>query len=85
MPPRKRYVFSASNLKALRLSAGLSRNELGFYAGVSDQSIYMYESGRQEPSASVFPGLIAALRCELIDLYELHTDEDPAVPVAGSS
>lgn len=83
---QERYVFSPSRLKALRLRAGLTQTQLAFYADVSSQSVYAWEVGNQQPNAAAFPGLIAALRCELIDLYEFKNDEDPTAPdTAGSS
>lgn len=59
--PAITFRFSASGLLAQRKRLGLSASEAAFLLGVSDQSVYKWESGKTRPRASQFAS-IAALR-----------------------
>ena len=55
------FRFSASGLLAQRKRLGLSASEAARLLGVSDQSVYKWESGKARPRASQFAS-ISALR-----------------------
>jgi DNA-binding transcriptional regulator YiaG len=55
------FRFSASGLMAQRKRLGLSAAEAGKLLGVSDQSVYKWETGKTRPRASQFAA-ISALR-----------------------
>lgn len=59
--PATSFRFSASGLLAQRKRLGLSAAEAGRLLGVSDQSVYKWETGKTRPRASQFPA-IAELR-----------------------
>lgn len=59
--PGTSFRFSASGLLAQRKRLGLSAAEAGRLLGVSDQSVYKWETGKTRPRASQFPA-IAELR-----------------------
>ncbi|MBA3593809.1 MAG: helix-turn-helix transcriptional regulator [Polaromonas sp.] len=60
-PPAGSFRFSASGLMAQRKRLGLSAAEAGKLLGVSDQSVYKWETGKTRPRASQFAA-IATLR-----------------------
>lgn len=64
--PRKRYL---SGLRPMRKKAGLTQDDLAAAAGVSKQSISLWESGDRWPSAEFLPGLARGCGCEIKDLY----------------
>ena len=63
---RKRYL---SGLRPMRKKAGLTQDELAAVAGVSKQSVSLWESGDRWPSAEHLPALARACGCEITDLY----------------
>lgn len=63
-----------SNLSALRISAGLTQQQLADLVGVTSASISSWERGAKSPSKKYLPRLAAALRCPVADLMS-HTAE----------
>lgn len=59
--PEGNFRFSASGLQSQRKRLGLSAAEAALLLGVSDQSVYKWESGKTRPRVSQFAS-IAALR-----------------------
>ncbi len=51
---------SATTIRAARLQAGLSQNELARRAGTSQATVSAYESGAKEPGISTMERLLAA-------------------------
>ena len=62
--------FSATALRTLRRSAGVSRDSLAFAVGLTTGSIANYEQGRTSPSAEIVARIAAFLDCEIADLFE---------------
>jgi transcriptional regulator with XRE-family HTH domain len=58
-------VSSGDLLRAARLRAGLTQDELGRAAGRSQSAIARWESGRVQPSLETLRDLIRACRLEL--------------------
>lgn len=58
------------NLTRMRLSAGLSVQELANKSGLSRQIIYDYEAGRAFPKAGKLEILSKALNCEKADFFK---------------
>ncbi len=62
-------------LRELRERAGLSQAQLAQRSGVAQPNIAAYESGRRNPSASMFDRLRAAMRPLPHEALEQHRDE----------
>ncbi len=58
------------NLTRMRLSKGLSVQELAEKAGLSRQIIYNYESGNAFPKVEALAKLSKALNCEKADFFK---------------
>lgn len=56
-----RVTYDSRALKRLRVAAGKRREEVATQAGISRQSIYMYERGAQEPRARILARLATCL------------------------
>ena len=52
--------FSARGVKADRQRVGLSAKDYGLLVGVTDQTIYNWESGRSKPGATALAGWAAS-------------------------
>ena len=59
----------AINLSRRRCAAGLSQRKFGELAGLSQQAIASYETGRITPTIEVAKKISKALNCEVWDLY----------------
>ena len=59
-----------NQFKALRISAGLTQKELADKLGVSQVSVWQWESGDNLPRADKLPAIAAALGCTVNDLLE---------------
>lgn len=68
-------------LRAARVAAGLTQEEVAEKVGVSGQSIYYYESGRGDPSTKVLR-LIASVLDVSSDLL---LDEPAEAPAEGAA
>ena len=76
-----------ANIRAIRLTRGLTQQALGALCGVKFQQIQKYETGMNRVSASRIVQMRVALECNLVDLFA-GTDENtpsalPALPAAG--
>ena len=67
----------AKNLKAFRLSAGLTQDELARRTGIARTAIANYESGRSEPTFTALCSLIGQLG---VDADQLITEQDFGIP-----
>jgi transcriptional regulator with XRE-family HTH domain len=66
--PRRR-VFDGTQLKRLRRSAGLSRDELARLACMPTDSLAKYERNVRTPRADTLGLLSSALACPIDDLF----------------
>jgi putative molybdopterin biosynthesis protein len=69
------------HLRTIRLSRGLSQNELGELVGVKRQAIYDLEAGRYLPNTALALRLARVLKCTVEDLFSLQ-EEGRELPVA---
>ncbi len=69
-----------SRLKAVRLSAGFSQQELSRRAGLTRQAVSALESEQYIPGTAVALRLARVLGCRVEELFRLH-DEEPSCPV----
>ncbi len=60
------------NVKALRLSHGLSQEELAFRAGLDRTYISQIERGISNPSVRILMGISLILGVELAELFIKH-------------
>lgn len=67
----------AKNLKAFRVSAGLTQDELARRTGIARTAIANYESGRSEPTFTALCSLIGQLG---VDADQLITEQDFGLP-----
>ena len=67
----------AKNLKAFRMSAGLTQDELARRTGIARTAIANYESGRSEPTFTALCSLIGQLG---VDADQLITEQDFGIP-----
>lgn len=67
MPVR---CFSPARLRSLREAAGLSRVELAFACRRTEQSVYLWESGRTTPPTHVLERIAAAIEVQVADFFE---------------
>jgi putative molybdopterin biosynthesis protein len=74
-----------NSLKALRVQAGMSQQQLCKLAGITRQTIGGIESGRYAPSASVALRLARALRAAVEDLFWLEDDLSELTTVSAAS
>ncbi len=56
-------------LKAHRIAAGLTQEQLAALMGVSYQAVGKWERGEGYPAAAQLPALAAALHCSIDELY----------------
>lgn len=59
-----------NNIKALRLKANLSQNDLAKSFGVRQSTVSMWELGESLPRADKLPQLAKMLGCKIEDLLE---------------
>lgn len=64
-------VFSGSRLKAARLAAGKSREELSIDVGKSHPTIVSYETGRATPGADTLAKLADATQVDPGELFDV--------------
>ena len=67
--PSIRRSFSGHRLRALRVAAGISNDELARRVDRSPWSVMSYELGRKLPSVGVLPLLADELGCSIDDLF----------------
>jgi len=67
------------NVKAIRITKGLSQKELAERVGIGRQAIYDMESGRYVPNTAVALRLAKELACRVEDLFQMeeHAGEHP--------
>lgn len=70
----------ADTLKKLRLSKGLTQEELANGTGLAKSSISMYESGRRKPSFEVLETFADFFNVDMNTLWETPAAEKPAAP-----
>lgn len=63
------------NLKRLRESHGLTRQELADLSGISSAAIGYYETGKREPQASTLVSIATALHISVDELLGYHVDD----------
>ena len=73
----------ADTLKRLRLSKGLTQEELANGTGLAKSSISMYESGRRKPSFEVLEAFADFFNVDMNTLWETRPMEQPPAPAAG--
>lgn len=79
---KTRYENVICRVKPVRLSKGLSQNELAELVGVKRQAIYDIESGKYAPNTALALRLAKQLGCKVEDLfYEELTDEEQPITV----
>ena len=59
-----------NNIKALRLKANLSQNDLAKSFGIRQSTVSMWELGESFPRADKLPQLAKMLGCKIEDLLE---------------
>lgn len=64
-----------NNLKVLREKNGLTQTEFAQAAGVSQQCVAKWETGKAMPKASRLPELAKTLNCSIEKLLEDDTKE----------
>jgi transcriptional regulator with XRE-family HTH domain len=69
-------TLAAGLLRLARDKAGLTQSELATQAGVSQQSISAYETGRKEPTLPTLQRLLAAVGLEMRIRLEPIDDHD---------
>lgn len=62
--------FSPARLRALREERELSRVELAFAVRRTEQSVYLWESGRTTPTVEILAEIAATLEVPVSDLFE---------------
>ncbi len=82
-----------TKIKELREKAGMTQKELASALGITQQSVYYYESGERDIKASVLIEMAAALNCTVSELLGIgraeivlppnSRNEDCAVPLYG--
>lgn len=74
-----------SRVRALRITAGLSQQELARAAGLSRQAVNGIENGRYVPNTAVALRLARELRCRVEDLFGLGAPEAGSIELVGRS
>ncbi|WP_039957261.1 helix-turn-helix domain-containing protein [Selenomonas infelix] len=70
----------SDTLKKLRLSKGLTQEELANGTGLAKSSISMYESGRRKPSFEVLEAFADFFNVDMNTLWETPAAEKPSSP-----
>ena len=73
----------ADTLKRLRLSKGLTQEELANGTGLAKSSISMYESGRRKPSFEVLEAFADFFNVDMNTLWETRPMEQSPAPTSG--
>ena len=73
----------ADTLKRLRLSKGLTQEELANGTGLANSSISMYESGRRKPSFEVLEAFADFFNVDMNTLWETRPMEQSPAPTSG--
>ena len=73
----------ADTLKRLRLSKGLTQEELANGTGLAKSSISMYESGRRKPSFEVLEAFADFFNVDMNTLWETRPMEQSPAPASG--
>lgn len=61
--------FDGPTMRRARRHAGMRQTELGYLVGVSERSVYAWESGKITPRVRRLPRLAEALGISIADLY----------------
>lgn len=72
----------ADTLKRLRLSKGLTQEELANGTGLAKSSISMYESGRRKPSFEVLEAFADFFNVDMNTLWETRPVEQSPTPAS---
>ena len=72
----------ADTLKRLRLSKGLTQEELANGTGLAKSSISMYESGRRKPSFEVLEAFADFFNVDMNTLWETRPTEQSPAPAS---
>jgi DNA-binding XRE family transcriptional regulator len=62
--------FSPSRFKELREAAGLTRTAVGYAAGRSEQSVWLWERGKVTPSLDVLAQVAVLIGCQVDDFLD---------------
>lgn len=57
-----------SPIRAARIAAGMTQQQLADALGIAQQSVARWETGEREPRVSTLKRIAAALGCDLRDL-----------------
>lgn len=82
--PQQHAHFCASNLFALRESAGVSRTALAAVLGLTEQTVWSWEAGRSVPRLSRIGALANALGCHVDAFFAPFGADDPAGRTPGA-
>ncbi len=85
MPATEHRTFSRTSLRQARERAGLSRTQLGYLLSRTEQTIYLWESGKTHPSSDMLGLIAVVLGCSIDDLFALSNRDDPALEATGPS
>src|SRR5215218_1358079 len=67
--------FSPARLKALRQAADLTRTQLAYRVGRSEQTVWEWERGNITPKIEMLGVMCSVLNCTISDLFESANDE----------
>lgn len=64
-----------TNIRALRISAGLTQKEFADELGISQVSVWQWEHGEALPTADKLPAIARALGCTIDALFDHDKQE----------
>ena len=76
--PLQHPHFSCGRLRCLRESAGVTRTALAYHLGLTEQTVWAWESGKSVPRPSMLGAIAAVLGCAIDDLFEAMNDDAQA-------
>lgn len=78
-------VQVGQSIRAHRLIAGMSQNELGDHLGISFQQIQKYEKGKNRVGAGRLRQIADLFKVPINALFEPHADTAPGKRTAGAA
>lgn len=78
-------VFSRDCLREQREIAGLSRTQLAFHLDRSEQTVYLWEVGRTQPTPDMLGLIASVLCCAINDHFVSSTTDGPHAVNGGPS
>lgn len=77
--------MSYNNLQEMRKRAGLTQKQLADKLGVTQQTIWYYESGNRDMKSAVIVDICRALGCSVSELLGIQDEQDGLLEVRPSS